>query len=303
LDDVGSLWISDAAGRVLKMSLADGTITTVAGTGEQDFSGDAGPAATATLNQPEGLAVDAAGNVFIADSGNNAVRVLRSTDRSVLIGSVADAASQRPDPIAPGKLVVLYGSGLGPSQLIHANAQSSTELAGTVVSFNGIAGPVLYTSAAQVAVIVPSSITGAEAQVTVRYNREVSAPFPIPVAASAPSLFTLNQAGWGQAAAIHAADGTANTAANPVKPGEFISLFATGEGLTAGVPPRPIRPVTVTIGGIRAAVESVASDSAGLMQVKVRIPDGVEPGGYVPLVLKVGDVSTTTDAVWIAVAN
>jgi len=302
VDDRGSLWIS-AAGRILRMSLADGTITTVAGTGEQGFSGDGGPATTATLIRPTGLAVDAAGSVFIADTGNNAVRVLRSTDRSVLIGSVADAASQRPDPIAPGKLVVIYGAGLGPSQLIHANAESSTELAGTVVSFNGIAAPVLYTSAAQVAVIVPSSITAAEAQVTVRYNGEVSAAFPIPVAASAPSLFTLNQAGWGQAAAIHAADGTANTAANPVKPGESISVFATGEGLTAGVPPRPILPMTATIGGIRAAVESVASDSAGLMQVKVRVPDGVEPGGYVPLVLKVGDVSTTTDAVWIAVAN
>ena len=198
---------------------------------------------------------------------------------------------------------MIYGSGLGPSQLIRDNAESSTELAGTVVSFNGIAGPVLYTSAAQVAVIVPSSITGSEAQVTVRYNGEVSAPFPIPVAASAPSLFTLNQAGWGQAAAINAVDGTANTAVNQVKISGYISLYATGEGQTT--PTGPVLAVRVTVGGLPATVQYAGpapGKATGLMQVNVRIPNGVEPGGYVPVVLQVGNASTTASAVWIAVS-
>lgn len=42
---------------------------------------------------------------------------------------------------------------------------------------------------------------------------------------------------------------------------------------------------------------------AGLMQVNVQIPARVEPGGYVPVVLQVGDASTTDGAVWIAVAG
>jgi uncharacterized protein (TIGR03437 family) len=68
---------------------------------------------------------------------------------------------------------------------------------GTSVSFNGVAAPVLYTSATQVAAVVPYAVTGTTAQVMVTYRGDVSAAFPVPVAASAPSLFTLNQAGWG----------------------------------------------------------------------------------------------------------
>jgi sugar lactone lactonase YvrE len=51
-----------------------GTITTVAGTGPRGFSGDNGPATKARLNWPQGIAIDAAGNVFIGDSANNRVR-------------------------------------------------------------------------------------------------------------------------------------------------------------------------------------------------------------------------------------
>jgi hypothetical protein len=54
----------------------DGTITTVAGNGIEGFSGDAGPAANATLNSPAAVAVDAAGNIYIADWGNNRVRIV-----------------------------------------------------------------------------------------------------------------------------------------------------------------------------------------------------------------------------------
>jgi uncharacterized protein (TIGR03437 family) len=74
---------------------------------------------------------------------------------------------------------------------------------------------------------------------------------------SSPGVFTLNQTGTGQAAAINAVDGTVNTTANPVKIGDYISLFATGEGQTAqaGVdgklsgptPPRP--PVSISATG------------------------------------------------------
>ena len=53
---------------------ATGTITTVAGTGKAGFSGDGGPAIQALLYKPEGVAVDAAGNLFIGDTFNNRVR-------------------------------------------------------------------------------------------------------------------------------------------------------------------------------------------------------------------------------------
>ena len=322
VDSAGNLFIADPGAnfstggeysddpgdhRIRKVS-PSGIITTVAGTGSAGFTGDGGPAAAATLYGPTSLAVDSGGNVYVADAGNAVVRILRPTNHPLLIGAVVDAASQRADPVSPGKIVVVYGAGLGPSQLIQnrpSNGQFGTELAGTVVSFNGIAAPILYTSATQVAAVTPYAVSGTTAQVMVSYRGEVSAAFPVPVAASAPSLFTLNQAGWGQAAAIHA-DGTPNTAANPVRIGGFISLYATGEGQTgSATPPRPVLPVSVTVGGIPATVQyagSAPGQVGGLMQVNVQIPSGVQPGGYVPVVLQVGDRSSSS-AVWIAVAG
>ena len=77
-DRLGNLYISEVYNRVRKVSAASGVITTIAGDGQFGFSGDGGPASSATLNEPFGLAVDAYGNLFIADSGNNRIRKLAS---------------------------------------------------------------------------------------------------------------------------------------------------------------------------------------------------------------------------------
>jgi uncharacterized protein (TIGR03437 family) len=74
VDAAGNLYVADSgSGRVRKIS--NGLITTVAGNGTWGgFSGDNGPAASAQLWYPGGLAVDSAGNLYIADVGNNRVR-------------------------------------------------------------------------------------------------------------------------------------------------------------------------------------------------------------------------------------
>jgi sugar lactone lactonase YvrE len=69
----GGAFSGDTAHRVRRITPA-GTIATVAGTGAPGFSGDDGPATAAQLDGPRGVAVDAAGNVFIADCGNHRVR-------------------------------------------------------------------------------------------------------------------------------------------------------------------------------------------------------------------------------------
>jgi len=75
LDAAGNLYIADGYNnRIRKVS--GGIITTVAGNGTAGFSGDKGPAISATLRQPSDVAVDSAGNLYIADYGNNRIRMV-----------------------------------------------------------------------------------------------------------------------------------------------------------------------------------------------------------------------------------
>ena len=75
LDAAGDLFIADCFNNCIReVNYATGVITTVAGNGAYGYSGDGGPATTAGLNWPTGVAVDAAGNLFIADCGNSCVR-------------------------------------------------------------------------------------------------------------------------------------------------------------------------------------------------------------------------------------
>ena len=64
--------------------------------------------------------------------------------------------------------------------------------------------------------------------------------------------------------------------------------------------------MSATIGGLPAVVQyagAAPGEVAGLMQVNLQIPSGIQSGGYVPVVLRVGNVGTALDAVWIAVAD
>ncbi len=75
LDRGGSLYIADTGNHAIRR-VAGGVITTVAGTGEAGKDGDSGPPGTARLFNPSAVAVDPNGTLYIADSGNNRVRVV-----------------------------------------------------------------------------------------------------------------------------------------------------------------------------------------------------------------------------------
>ncbi len=70
----GALYFAEYSGQVIRKVAPDGTISTVAGTGQKGYSGDGGPALKATFNLPHELRFDKAGNLFIADMTNNAIR-------------------------------------------------------------------------------------------------------------------------------------------------------------------------------------------------------------------------------------
>ncbi len=90
VDRSGDVYIADSGANVVRKVSPNGTITTVAGTGSSGYAGDGGPATDAELDSPFGLAVDPAGNLFIADEANS---VIRKVDLSGTITTVAGDGS------------------------------------------------------------------------------------------------------------------------------------------------------------------------------------------------------------------
>jgi uncharacterized protein (TIGR03437 family) len=307
-DASGNLFIADAGNnRIREVAASNSIITTVAGNGSRGFSGDGGPAAAAQLSYTWGVAVDASGNIFIADTGNNRIREVQAVNA---LGGIQNAASYAPAAaVSPGEIVVLYGAGMGPAALATLQVDSSTGLlettvAGTTVSFNGFPAPIIYTSAGQVAAVVPYEIAGAAtAQILVNYQGKYVAAGTVTVTPSAPGIFTVNS-GTGQAAALNQ-DASVNSASNPAAAGSVIVLYLTGEGQTApqGVDgkiasaaplPAPVLPVTVTIGGQPATyfyAGAAPDEVAGVMQINANIPAGVT-GNAVPVSVQIGTAST-----------
>jgi internalin A len=75
VDSANNLYIADSKNFCIRKVDTNGNISTVAGSAtNQGYSGDGGPATQAKMNTPYGVAVDSAGNIYIADSGNNRIR-------------------------------------------------------------------------------------------------------------------------------------------------------------------------------------------------------------------------------------
>ncbi|HML16094.1 MAG TPA: hypothetical protein VK419_03675, partial [Bryobacteraceae bacterium] len=78
VDSLGNVYIADSRNNRIRKVSPSGIITTVAGNGAPGYSGDGGPATAAELNNPTSVAVDPAGNLYIADSNNNRIRAIEN---------------------------------------------------------------------------------------------------------------------------------------------------------------------------------------------------------------------------------
>lgn len=281
VDASGNLFIADTGNHRVRRVGTDRSIRTVAGDGVAGFSGDGGPAVAARLRSPAAVAVDPAGNVYIADLENARIRRLAPLIappalEQVARCSVVHGASFRPGPIAPGEIVTVFG----------------TE-AGSEVRFNGEAAQVFYRDSGQINALAPESLApGSVAEVEVFGEGTLRARCRVDVVAAAPGIFTTG-GGSGQAAALNE-DGTPNSADNPAPQGTVLVFFATGGGRAEGDPPKPVLPVAVRVAGLPVDIEyaGAAPGFPGLMQVNVRLPAGLVPTGVLPLELIVGGVSS-----------
>lgn len=88
VDANGNLYVADTKNHVVR-KVVNGTITTLAGNGQQGYEGDNGPATTANLDTPSAVAVDPSGNVFIADTHNQRIRKVSGGQITTVAGSGA----------------------------------------------------------------------------------------------------------------------------------------------------------------------------------------------------------------------
>jgi len=204
-----------------------------------------------------------------------------------------NAASYVAGPIAPGEALVLRGTGIGsPVQqtggrgaLWARRGPLPFELAGARVYFDEVPAGILASAPGEVRVIVPEEVAG-RAGVHIRVERGGGAlwarsnALQLPVAQAAPGVYTADHTGRGQATAL-------------VK-GRELTFYITGEGRwpeeTSGVAQAFLPVCRVRIGGRDADLLSVdaAPDLPGVFALRVRLPEGLQPGS-VPLSVSVGD--------------
>jgi uncharacterized protein (TIGR03437 family) len=245
-----------------------------------------------------------AGDAFVVKFAGAPVVVVPPPP-TVSISSIVNAASYVGGGVAPGEIVTLVGSGIGPDTLqtyVVQNGQFTTKVAGTTIFFDTTPAAILYVSAKQTAVVVPYSVDGsAQVKVTAQVNGVTSAAFTVPVVGSLPGLFSADSSGSGPGAILNQ-DYSYNNAQTPAARGSYVALYGTGEGQTsprgidgliaATILPKPVLPVTVTIGTKTLDSLPYAGAApgalAGLFQINAQIPCDA-PLGNVPVIVKIGD--------------
>jgi uncharacterized protein (TIGR03437 family) len=229
-----------------------------------------------------------------------------------IIAAVVNGASATPGSIAPGEIITILGTGVGPAPTglrFDASGRVATELGQTQLLIGGMIAPLIYASANQVNAVVPFEVASTGiTTVQVVAGGMPSATWEIPLASSAPSIFTTNSTGVGQAAVLNQ-DNLSMVPRIPPRAERSSRFFATGGGKTS--PPgitgalalageNIALPVVVKIGGTATAVPyagSAPGEVEGLVQINAVVPLNVTRGASVPIGLEIGNTGSQTGVV------
>lgn len=230
---------------------------------------------------------------------------------------IQNAASLTMESIAPGELITISGTNLGPALPLGmqvANGIVTTRLGGVRVLFNGTPGPIVFAFSNQVTAIVPFEMEGqSTAAIQVEHSGATSSPVNVPVVNSVPGIFTLDGSGTGVIAAWNQ-DGSLNSSSNPAAAGSTVTMFLTGAGQTtpAGIDglvstdPSNLGAVAqhirALIGGQPATVAYAGNSMglvSGIVQVNLVVPAGLSNRSHLVRVY-IGS-GETQDAVSISV--
>jgi uncharacterized protein (TIGR03437 family) len=291
------------------------SVTGAAWLSAQPATGTTPATVTASVN-PAGLAAGTYnGNIVIAGTGANTLTIpvtltLASSTVPTILG-IRDGAGFSTDPVAPGSIISIFGTNLGPNPYVSftvtpANTVDST-LADMTVTVDGTPAIPLLAYANQVNAIVPySAKTSGNANVVVTYKGQASAPFQMPMTSTSFKLFTANAQGNGPAAALNQ-DYTVNTATAPANKGSVVQLFGANGGavnppVTEGgvAPVNPLSWVTAsysaTVNGAAATVLYAGTAPGlvfGVYQVNVQLPANVATGSA-NIVVTIGSSQSQT---------
>ncbi len=299
LDSKGYLYIADTNNSRIRKVYPDGTIATIAGSGEPAYSGNGGPATSAALSFPHGVAVDGAGDVYISDSDNQVIRLLKAVTPTIVTGGVLNAARFTAQ-VSPGALATIFGSNfIGTKQSGTAALPLPPSFAGVAVSVDGRAAPILFINTDQINFQIPWETAAGSATITVSTSGIQTEAVRVPVVAAAPGLFF-----EGSHAIAQNFDYSLNSSSNPAKDGALLIAYLTGAGaVSPKVPdgePAPSNPPSKVTSTVTATIDSepakvsfagLAPDFVGLWQVDVIVPPGLKQGEF-PLVISVDGQSS-----------
>lgn len=227
------------------------------------------------------------------------------------INGITDGAGFKTDAFAPGSIISIFGTGLGPNPYVQfavngAGGLDST-LGGVTVTVDGTPAIPLFVFNTQINAIVPySAKSSGQAVVVVDYNGAKSAAFNIPMAPAAFKLFAADATGKGPGALLNQ-DFSVNTATNPADKGSVVQLFGAGggalspavtEGGVAGTDlSNIVAPFSATVNGVDSHVWYAGTAPSlvfGVYQVNVQLPADVATNSA-NIVVKVGDSQSQSD--------
>lgn len=253
------------------------------------------PPGSYSLNVQQPVASDPTGRAVPLSAMPGNVSVQAGQGSALTEEGVLNAASLLTGPVAPGELVTLIGSSIGPKVLVQPDDGGvETVLDGTRVLFDGVAAPLLYAASGQINVVTPDSIAGLD-HVLIETETEgsVLSSAIMPVAVVNPGLFTAGGTGTGQGVALNE-DATRNGPVHPAQRGSIVTLFATGTGERDEML-QPRLPLQVRIGGQDAEIISASSTSSvipAVIQISCRVPEGIPANLSTPVVLEIGSRSS-----------
>lgn len=258
---------------------------------------------------PNFTGVDRVGSVVV---NNETFTLTQGPSKPTIVANgILNAASFRAGPIAAGEIITIYGTLMGPAEIktleLTADRTGITaDLARTRVLFDGVPAPIIYTTEKQLSCIVPFEVQGkTTTKVKVEYQGAASDETEIPVAQTAPAIFTQNASGTGPAAILNQ-DNTLNGSTNAAARNSVIQIFATGGGQTnpAGqtgkltgtpLPQFPAGRITVRINNIDAPIVYAGGAPGlvqGLIQINVRVPATAPIGAAVPILIRANNVDS-----------